>query len=86
MQRRRAGDGIAVIGQLAMLGERELAAHYGRIGTRMARLARGEDERGVDARAPAHSISAETTLEQDQADAAALAQALWPLRERCRRG
>ncbi|MBV8133103.1 MAG: hypothetical protein JO282_11430 [Alphaproteobacteria bacterium] len=34
--------------------ERELALHYSRIGARMARLARG-----VDAHAPAHSISVE---------------------------
>src|SRR5271169_1065946 len=37
---------------------------------------------GIDARAPAHSISAETTLPHDEADAAALARALWPLCER----
>ena len=49
VQRSLAADGIAVIGQLATLGERELAARYGRIGVRIARLARSEDERGVDA-------------------------------------
>ena len=43
MQRRLAADGIALIGQLARLGERELAARYGRLGARLARLARGED-------------------------------------------
>jgi DNA polymerase IV len=48
----------------------------------MARLARGEDERGVNAHALANSISAETTLAEDEADAAALAHALWPLCER----
>lgn len=48
----------------------------------MARLARAEDERGVDARTPTHSISAETTLPHDKADAAALGYALWPLCER----
>ncbi len=36
MHRRLARDGIAVIGQLATLGERELAARYGRIGARIA--------------------------------------------------
>jgi DNA polymerase IV len=65
-----------------MLGEHELAARYGRIGARMARLACGEGERGVNARVMAHSISAETTLPQDEADAVALAHALWPLCER----
>ena len=64
-----------------MLGERELAARYGRIGTRMARLARGEDERAVNAGSLAHSISAETNLPEDTADAT-LAYTLWPLCER----
>ncbi len=82
MQRRLAADGIALIGQLAELGERELAARYGRAGARMVRLARGEDSRAVDSHAPAHSISAESTLARDEADAAALAHALWPLCER----
>jgi len=82
MQRRLAVDGIALIGQLAELGERELAARYGRAGARMVRLARGEDGRVVDSHAPTHSISAESTLARDEADAAALAHALWPLCER----
>jgi DNA polymerase IV len=82
MQRRLAGDGITLIGQLARLGERELAARYGRIGARLASLAHGEDDRIVDAHAPAHSISAENTLAHDEADADALAHALWPLCER----
>ena len=81
-QRRLAADGITLIGQLTRLDERELAARYGRLGARMARLARGQDYRTVDAHAPTHSISAETTLAHDEADAAALAHALWPLCER----
>src|SRR5208282_5379344 len=81
-QRRLAGDGITRIGQLAMRGERELAARYGRTGARLARLARGEDDRAVDAHAPTHSISAETTLAQDEANAEALVHALWPLCKR----
>lgn len=82
LQRRLAGDGITLIGQLAALGERELAARYGRIGMRLARLALGGGDGAVLAHTPARSISAETTLAQDQADAAALAQTLWPLCER----
>ena len=81
-QRRLAADGITLIGQLAEFGERELAARYGRLGGRLARLARGQDYRAVDAHAPTHSISAETTLAHDEANAAALAQILWPLCER----
>jgi DNA polymerase IV len=82
MQRRLARDGITLIGQLADLGDHELASRYGRPGARIARLARGEDARHVLAHPPAHSISAETTLAQDEADAEVLARALWPLCER----
>jgi DNA polymerase-4 len=82
LQRRLAADGIVVIGQLAALGERELAARYGRIGAHLARLAQGIDDRAVLAHTSARSISAETTLAQDEAAAAALAHILWPLCER----
>jgi len=82
MQRKLAADGIVLIGQLAEIGERELAARYRGVGIRLARLARGEDARAVLAHAPAHTISAETTLAQDECDAAALSHSLWPLCER----
>lgn len=82
MQRRLAADGITLIGQLTRLGERELAARYGRIGAHLGRLARGIDDRAVLAHSPARSISAETTLPHDEADAAALLQILRPLSER----
>src|SRR5439155_4729747 len=36
----------------------------------------------VLAHAPAHTISAETTLAQDECDASTLSRALWPLCER----
>ena len=72
--RRLAGDGITLIGQLA--------GRYGRVGARLGRLACGEDARAIDARAPAHSISAETALGQDEADSEWLAHAPWPLCER----
>lgn len=82
LQRRLAADGIMLIGQLAALAEHELAARYGRLGEHLARLARGIDNRAVMADASAKSISAETTLPQDEADAVALAKTLWPLCER----
>lgn len=82
MQRRLAGDGITLIGQLAELSDHELTSRYGRVGARMARLARGEDSRTVLARPPTHTISAETTLAEDEADADRLARVLWPLCER----
>jgi DNA polymerase IV len=74
MQRHLAGDGITLIGRLA--------GRYGRVGARLGRFARDEDARALDARAPAHSIPAETTLGQDVADAEGLAHALWPLCKR----
>lgn len=82
VERRLAADGITRVGQLAALGEAELAARYGRIGARLARLARGEDERAVLPDARTRSISAETTFPRDQADREILAQALWRLCER----
>jgi DNA polymerase IV len=81
LQRRLAADGIAVIGQLAARDEHELAARYGRIGLRLARLARAEDDRAVEPLSTARSISAETTFAHDEADAATLARTLWPLCE-----
>jgi DNA polymerase-4 len=79
--RRRAGDGITRIGQLAALGAAELAGRYGQIGTRLARLARGEDDRAVLSHARTRSISAETTFVRAQADQESLARALHPLCE-----
>jgi nucleotidyltransferase/DNA polymerase involved in DNA repair len=66
MQLRLVGDGITLAGRLAVRGERELAACYGRVGAQLGRLARGEDAAPSmpTPRAPAHSISAETTLGQ----------------------
>ena len=82
MQRRLAADGIMRIGQLAALDPRELARRYGRLGQRLAQLARGEDERRVDPEGRARSISAETTFARDEADGEALARVLWPLCEK----
>jgi DNA polymerase-4 len=61
MQRRLAGDGIMLIGQLAELGDCELSSRYGRVGARLARLSRGYDDRQVTADSLAQTISAETT-------------------------
>jgi DNA polymerase IV len=79
MQRRLAADGIALIGQLVAQGERELKARYGRLGARLAHLARGEDLREVTPHSPARSISAETTFARDEAAAATLAREMRPL-------
>jgi DNA polymerase-4 len=81
MQRRLAADGIAVIGQLRALDERESARRYGKMGARLAQLARGEDARHVEAESRTKSISAETTFAQDESDEETLARRLWPLCE-----
>jgi DNA polymerase-4 len=81
MQRRLAADGIALIGQLRARDERELAQRYGRMGARLARLARGEDARAVEPVSRARSISAETTFARDETEAEALARELRPLCE-----
>jgi DNA polymerase-4 len=81
MQRRLATDGIALIGQLRALDEREMARRYGKMGMRLARLARGEDARHVEPVSQTKSISAETTFVNDESDEAALARTLWPLCE-----
>jgi DNA polymerase-4 len=82
MQRRLAADGITRIGQLCALDPREMGQRYGRIGLRLAQLARGDDDRRVDPAGRARSISAETTFARDEAEAQALARALWPLCEK----
>jgi DNA polymerase-4 len=82
MQRRLAADGIAVIGQLRQIDERDLAARYGRIGLRLAHLARAQDDRAVEPDSAARSISAETTLARDESDAEILGRILWPLCEK----
>jgi len=82
MQRRLAADGISVIAQLRDTDPREMRRRYGKMGARLAQLARGDDDRAVTPDSRARSISAETTFARDEADAAALERALWPLCER----
>jgi DNA polymerase-4 len=69
---RLARDGISVIGQLQERDAAWLVRRYGSIGHRLAHFARGEDDRPVEARGAAKSISAETTLETDSAAAEVL--------------
>ena len=81
LRQRLEADGIHRIAQLAEKDEAVLVAHYGVIGHRLYRFARGEDARAVDPASPAKSISAETTFADDIAALAALKEALWPLCE-----
>jgi DNA polymerase-4 len=82
LQERLARDGMRRIADLQKQDERTLAKRYGAIGIRLARLARGEDDRSVEAERKSKSISAETTFDQDHSDAADLTPRLRRLAER----
>ncbi len=60
-----ARDGITTIGQLQQMDETDLMRRYGVIGQRLARLARGIDDRTVHPNEEAKSVSAETTFFDD---------------------
>jgi DNA polymerase-4 len=85
MQTRLAADGISTIGALQRLDEAELARRYGAIGLRLSRLARAEDNRKVDPRGEAKSVSAETTFDTDIADLKSLRAFLRSLSEKVSR-
>ncbi|MBN35276.1 MAG: DNA polymerase IV [Rhodospirillaceae bacterium] len=81
MQQSLARDGITLIGELARLDEAQLTARYGKIGHRLALCSQGEDDRRVDPEGEAKSVSSETTLDKDIADADRLRPILWQLAE-----
>jgi DNA polymerase-4 len=81
-QERLAKDGLRMIGDLQRAGESGLVRRYGDEGTRLARLARGLDDRPVRANRETKSISAETTFDQDIAEFRQLELRLWRLSER----
>jgi DNA polymerase-4 len=81
-QQRLARDGVRLIGDLQRLNEAELTRRYGAEGARLARLARGIDDRPVRSDREAKSISAETTFARDIADFRPLELRLWRLTER----
>lgn len=85
MAARLEGDGLATIGALQALSPLELTRRYGTQGGHLADVARGRDMRPVVADRDAKGISAETTFEQDLADAPALRAELWPLCEKVAR-
>jgi len=81
-QQRLASDGLRTVGDLQRAGESELRRRYGAEGARLARLARGLDDRPVKAEREAKSISAETTFDHDIADFRPLELRLWRLAEK----
>jgi len=74
---RLARDGFGRIGDLQKASEVELMRRYGDEGRRLARLARGIDQRKVSAERETKSVSAETTFDRDIADFHALERILW---------
>ncbi|MCZ6523686.1 MAG: DNA polymerase IV [Alphaproteobacteria bacterium] len=82
LRKRLEADGFDTIAQLARTAEDDLVARYGAIGRRLARFARGQDERRVDPNAPAKSISAETTFDRDIRELDELEAILWRLSEK----
>ncbi|OLP43248.1 DNA polymerase IV [Rhizobium oryziradicis] len=58
-------DGIRTVGQLQTMEESDLMRRYGVMGQRLARLARGIDDREVHTSDITKSISAETTFSND---------------------
>jgi DNA polymerase-4 len=81
-QQRLARAGLKTIGDLQRAGETELTRRYGAEGARLARLARGIDDRKVQPEREAKSISAETTFERDIAEFRPLELRLWRLSEK----
>jgi len=86
LERRLAAEDVHTIGDLHRLPEAELVGRYGKVGARLARLARSEDSRKVEPHAARKSLSSETTLEQDVADSGELMRALWHQCEKVAQG
>jgi DNA polymerase-4 len=78
---RLARDGFSRIADLQRTSEIDLMRRYGEEGRRLARLARGIDERKVSADRETKSVSSETTFEHDISDFRPLERCLWGLTE-----
>ena len=72
MQAKLARDGIRQVAQLQKIDEAELFKRYDSMGLRLARLARGQDNRKIVPSSAAKSISSETTFNEDMNDVKAL--------------
>src|SRR6516162_2741270 len=77
-----AADGYKLIADLQRAQEHDLTRRYGVEGQRVARLARGVDQRFVSPDRETKSVSAETTFARDLSDLRALERLLWDLSER----
>lgn len=74
--------GIRTFADLLRWERRDLHARFGAMGDRLWHLARGQDHRRVDARAPVKSISNETTFHEDTGDSDILDGHIWRLAEK----
>jgi DNA polymerase-4 len=81
-QMRLERDGFRLIRDLQKADERDLMRRYGAEGLRLARLARGIDDRAVQPERETKSVSAETTFNRDLATFRPLERQLWELSER----
>ncbi|MEW6486430.1 MAG: DNA polymerase IV [Thermodesulfobacteriota bacterium] len=79
---RLMGVGLRTIGDVARLRPRDLAGLLGEGAEHLAALARGEDDRPVEAGEAAKSLGAETTFEEDVDDPEVVRRALLALADR----
>lgn len=78
MERRLQVAGLNTVGDIADRGLKELRGEFGKAGARLARLARGEDSRPVNAaRHQTKSASSSTTFFTDHGDPHILKSLLW---------
>jgi len=75
-------DGFRAVADLQRADEADLMKRYGIEGRRLWRLARGIDDRFVNAERETKSVSAETTFSEDIASYKPLEKMLWSLSER----
>jgi len=74
--------GIRTFSDLLRWEQTDLVARFGSMGDRLWHLARGQDRRRVDARAPVKSISNETTFRDDTSSTDLLDGHIWRLSEK----
>jgi DNA polymerase-4 len=81
LHRKLLNDGLGTVADLQAMDEVELMRRYGTIGTRLARFSKGVDDRQVEPRSKAKSVSNETTFNTYLTSAEQLMPALWQLCE-----
>lgn len=74
-------DGVETVGHLQGMEEAALIRRYGSIGMRLARFSHGRDDRKIEPRSPAKSVSCETTFADDISELGVLDPILWRLCE-----